>query len=71
MVAGTYLHGMFELPEARDALLRALANTRGFALGPALPVQPDPYADLARVLADTLRLETTRVPALISTRVSK
>ena len=65
MVAGTYLHGIFEQADARHALLQALAQTRGFSIGPAPSVQLDPYAELASVLADTLRLDTTRVPTLI------
>ncbi|HLZ31950.1 MAG TPA: cobyric acid synthase [Chloroflexota bacterium] len=67
LVAGTYLHGIFEHAAARHALLRSLASRRGLCLGPVLPAQLDPYADLARVLADTVRLDTTRVPALLKT----
>jgi adenosylcobyric acid synthase len=67
MVAGTYLHGIFEQADARQALVQSLAHARGFTLDPAPP--RDPYAELARVLAETLRLDTTRVPALIAARI--
>jgi adenosylcobyric acid synthase len=60
LVAGTYVHGLFESAEPRHALLRALARARGFSTGPLLSTQMDPYAELASVLANTLRLDTTR-----------
>jgi adenosylcobyric acid synthase len=67
LVAGTYVHGIFESAEPRQALVRALARARGFSTGPAFTPQTDPYAELADVLAETLRLDTTRVPALTGT----
>jgi adenosylcobyric acid synthase len=65
MVAGTYLHGIFEQTAARHALVQTLAHARGFTLDRALTGELDPYVELARVLAETVRLDTTRVPALI------
>jgi adenosylcobyric acid synthase len=67
LIAGTYVHGIFEWAEPRHALVQALARARGFATGPAFSVQTDPYTELANVLADTLRLDTTRVPTLTGT----
>jgi adenosylcobyric acid synthase len=59
--AGTYMHGMFEHAEPRYALIRALARTRGFEWSPASLAEHDPYDGLARVLAETVSLHTTRV----------
>ena len=58
-VAGTSLHGLlaWENREARHALLRALAATRGLAWQPSPAVRPDPYDRLADVLAARLRLD--------------
>ena len=67
LVAGTYLHGIFESAQPRQALVQALARARGFSVGPVLAAQTDPYTELADVLADTLRLDTTRVPTLTGT----
>jgi adenosylcobyric acid synthase len=67
LVAGTYVHGIFESTGPRQALVQALAHARGFFPGPAFTAQADPYTELANVLAETLRLDTTRVPALTGT----
>jgi adenosylcobyric acid synthase len=53
--AGTYVHGIFERPEPRQALLGALASRRGFQLQPG-DARPDVYDRLADVLATHLRL---------------
>jgi cobyric acid synthase len=66
-VAGTYMHGMFEHPEARYALLRALAQTRGFAWSLPPRTEHDPYDELARTLAESVSLRTTRVSCLTAT----
>ena len=63
-VAGTYVHGLFEEPEPRRALIRALAQTRGFQWSPAPSTNVDPYDELARVLGQTLSLHSTRVSAV-------
>jgi cobyric acid synthase len=62
MIAGTYVHGIFERPEARKAVLEALARARGFSLRSALSSTPDPYEQLADILSDSLDLH--RLPAL-------
>jgi adenosylcobyric acid synthase len=63
LVAGTYLHGIFEQPGPRQALVRALLESRGFA-APGLPTEmADPYDRLANVLAETLDLGNTRASA--------
>ena len=67
LAAGTYLHGMFEHPEARYALVRALARTRGFDWSPVPLTTHDPYDELARTLAESVSLRTTRVNCLIAT----
>jgi len=55
-VAGTYVHGIFEQPEPRRALLAALARERGFTWRPAAAPAVDPYDALADVLAETIDL---------------
>jgi adenosylcobyric acid synthase len=65
LVAGTYVHGIFEQTPARHALLRALAGARGFAFRPPATTAPDVYDQLATVLQSTLQLHTTRVPTLL------
>jgi adenosylcobyric acid synthase len=65
--AGTYMHGMFEHPEARYALVRALAQTRGFEWSLPPLMDHDPYDELARTLAESVSLCTTRVSCLIAT----
>lgn len=62
IVAGTYLHGIFEQTEPRQALLDALAHARGFSRSPAVAASADPYDELAGVLAATLDLSVTRLP---------
>jgi adenosylcobyric acid synthase len=64
LAAGTYLHGMFEQPEARYALVRVLARTRGFEWSPPSLTAHDPYDELARTLAESVSLRTTRVSSL-------
>jgi adenosylcobyric acid synthase len=61
MVVGTHLHGLLERPEPRHALIRALAETRGFAWDPEPATAPDPYDTLANILERTLRLDGLRV----------
>jgi adenosylcobyric acid synthase len=65
--AGTYVHGIFEQPEPRQAVIRALARARGFEWNPPSVPDVDPYDELARVLADTVSLHTTRVGCLSAT----
>jgi adenosylcobyric acid synthase len=57
MVAGTYLHGIFDEAQPRHALLHALARARGFSCSPAAAEQADPYDQLADVLSATLNLD--------------
>ena len=61
-VAGTYLHGVLERPEPRQALLSALAARRGFAWQPVAP-PADAYDRLADVLEASLRLDRLHVPS--------
>jgi cobyric acid synthase len=56
VIAGTYVHGIFECPGPRYALLQALARTRGFTWSPELKNDADPYDALAAVLAETVHL---------------
>jgi adenosylcobyric acid synthase len=63
MIAGTYLHGIFEQAEPRRALLDALARARGFSRSPAVPVTADPYDELADVLGATLDLSVIQLPS--------
>jgi adenosylcobyric acid synthase len=60
-IAGTYVHGIFESPEPRHALIRALARQRGFEWSPSRDLDSDPYDRLADVLAANLSLATTRL----------
>jgi adenosylcobyric acid synthase len=59
-VVGTHLHGFLERPEPRQALVQALAGSRGFAWQPGAVTAPDPYDALADVLEATLRLDGLR-----------
>jgi adenosylcobyric acid synthase len=59
-VAGTYLHGVFERPQPRHALLRALARGRGFNWSPGDGGETDAYDALADVLEDALDMEAIR-----------
>jgi len=54
VVAGTYVHGIFEQPQPRHALLAALASNRGFAWNAGVQRLVDPYDALADVLADAI-----------------
>ncbi len=63
-VAGTYVHGLFEQPEPRYALIRALAQIRGFEWRPAPVQDSDAYDKLAKTLAESVSLHTTRVSCL-------
>jgi adenosylcobyric acid synthase len=63
-VVGTHLHGVFEQPQPRHALIGALAASRGFTWQPEAVVGPDPYDRLADVLEATLRLDSLRVSSL-------
>jgi adenosylcobyric acid synthase len=58
MVAGTYVHGIFERPEPRHALLAALAGIRGFNRTPRPEPDSDAYDALADVLAEAIDLRT-------------
>jgi adenosylcobyric acid synthase len=58
MVAGTYVHGIFERPEPRHALLAALAGIRGFNRIPRPEPDSDAYDALADVLAEAIDLRT-------------
>jgi adenosylcobyric acid synthase len=57
LVAGTYVHGLFERAEPRRALIRALAHSRGFSCTPASSPPVDPYDRLADVLAQAIRVD--------------
>lgn len=50
LVIGTYLHGLFQNPSAVDGLLSYLHERRGLAYEPV--ADDDPYARLARLMAD-------------------
>jgi adenosylcobyric acid synthase len=63
-VVGTHLHGLFEQPEPRHALVRALAASRGFTWHPSAAPALDPFDALADVLEATLRLDGLRVSSL-------
>jgi adenosylcobyric acid synthase len=56
MVAGTYLHGIFEHAEPRHAILEALARARGFSRSRGPQSSANAYDELAGVLAETLDL---------------
>jgi hypothetical protein len=56
------VHGIFERPEPRRALITALANARGFNWSAGAHGELDPYDALADVLAETLDLRG--MPAL-------
>jgi adenosylcobyric acid synthase len=58
LVAGTYLHGMFEHPAPRQALLQMLFAGRGFTWSPPSSAAADPYDTLANVLATSLHQDT-------------
>ncbi len=58
VVAGTYVHGIFERPEPRRGLLGALASTRGFNWSAGAEREVHPYDALADVLADAIDLQT-------------
>jgi adenosylcobyric acid synthase len=60
-VVGTHLHGVLEGAEVRGALVRALAQSRGFAYQSAGPEEVDAYDRLADVLEESLSLEQLRV----------
>jgi adenosylcobyric acid synthase len=62
IVAGTYLHGLFERSELRRAILGALAAARGYQWLPA-PLQHgrDAYDRLADVMETRVRLDQLRL----------
>jgi adenosylcobyric acid synthase len=62
LVAGTYLHGLFESPVSRQRLIAALAHARGFVWSPAPDSPEDPYDRLASLIA--AHLDLSRIPAL-------
>jgi adenosylcobyric acid synthase len=66
-VGGTYVHGVFESSEPRQALLRHLGARRGFRWRPGGPAA-DPYDRLADTLSGTVDL--SRLSTLRSLRVS-
>jgi adenosylcobyric acid synthase len=57
LVAGTYMHGLFERRAPRQALLKGLANARGFSWQGASDRTDEPFEALADVLASSLDLE--------------
>jgi adenosylcobyric acid synthase len=63
-IVGTHVHGLFERPELRQALVQALAASRGFAWHSGVEPVTDPYDLLADVLEATLRLDRLRVSSL-------
>ncbi|MDQ6670834.1 MAG: cobyric acid synthase [Chloroflexota bacterium] len=62
-VAGTHMHGLFERPEPRHALLRGLAQSRGFEWAPGAAPTSDPYDVLADVIERSVRLDGLRISA--------
>jgi adenosylcobyric acid synthase len=56
MVAGTYIHGLFERAEPRAALLTALAAARGLTWQPGAP-SPEPYDVIADAIEANVSLE--------------
>jgi adenosylcobyric acid synthase len=60
-IAGTYLHGLFEQAEPRQALVAGLSARRGFAWRPDSTPLADPYDRFADVCKATLRLDGLRV----------
>ena len=67
-VAGTHIHGMFERPEPRHALLRELAQSRGFEWAPDAVPRSDPYDVLADVIEESVRLDGLRIPSPAAVR---
>jgi adenosylcobyric acid synthase len=63
-IVGTHVHGLFERAELREALVHALAASRGFVWQPGVEPAADPYNVLADVLEATLRLDRLRVSSL-------
>jgi adenosylcobyric acid synthase len=57
LVAGTYLHGVWERTEARHALVRTLAAARGYAWQPGQTPARDAYDALADVIEAAVRLD--------------
>jgi cobyric acid synthase len=64
LVAGTYLHGLFELAGPRQRLIAALAAARGFPWAPSASPPLDPFDHLADVLEASLTLDPVRLPSL-------
>jgi adenosylcobyric acid synthase len=65
LVAGTYVHGVFEQAEPRAALVQELARRRGFELKSASTAPAaDPYDQLAAMLSETLDLSRLRIAPL-------
>jgi adenosylcobyric acid synthase len=60
IVAGTYLHGLFQRAEPRRALLRALAGARGYSWQPGYDAMRDTYERLADVLEAAVALNQER-----------
>jgi adenosylcobyric acid synthase len=60
VVAGTYVHGLFEQSEPRTALVAALAARRGFSWQPQ-PDSGDPYDGIADALEPVLGPLTRRL----------
>jgi adenosylcobyric acid synthase len=65
VVAGTYVHGVWEEPGARYALLRELARRRGFDWSPHPAQVADPYDRLSAAIGATLDLRATRPGQLL------
>ena len=68
-VAGTSVHGLWERPAPRHALLHALAAHRGLTWRPSPTPRPDPYDRLADVLEASLDLSS--LPSLATLRVER
>ena len=66
LVAGTYLHGIFEQAAPRRALIHALLQARGFTPPSPQSPSPNPYDRLATTLGETLNLTGTRAAALLA-----
>ena len=69
-IAGTYLHGVLERREPRQALLAALAARRGVRWEPAAGASCDVFDRLADVLEANVRLHGLVDESHFATRVS-
>jgi hypothetical protein len=62
------MHGLFERPEPRHALLRGLTQSRGFEWVPGVAPRSDPYDVLADVMEESVRLDGLRIPSHAAVR---